>query len=67
MPSTLFSKFKMRDLELSNRIVVSPMGQYSGDNGRRDRLAHDASWPFVSIGRGAADHRGDRRQSRKAG
>ena len=33
MPSTLFSKFKMRDLELSNRIVVSPMGQYSGDNG----------------------------------
>src|SRR6201996_4655544 len=23
----------MRDLELSNRIVVSPMGQYSGDNG----------------------------------
>ena len=33
MPSTLFSKFKMRDLELSNRIVVSPMGQYSGDHG----------------------------------
>jgi NADPH2 dehydrogenase len=33
MPSVLFSKFKMRDLELSNRIVVSPMGQYSGDNG----------------------------------
>lgn len=33
MPSKLFSKFKMRDLELDNRIVVSPMGQYSGDNG----------------------------------
>jgi 2,4-dienoyl-CoA reductase-like NADH-dependent reductase (Old Yellow Enzyme family) len=31
--SALFSKFKMRDLELNNRIVVSPMGQYSGDNG----------------------------------
>ena len=30
MSSALFSKFKMRDLELSNRIVVSPMGQYSG-------------------------------------
>jgi 2,4-dienoyl-CoA reductase-like NADH-dependent reductase (Old Yellow Enzyme family) len=29
--SALFSKFKMRGLELSNRIVVSPMGQYSGD------------------------------------
>ena len=26
MPSQLFSKFKMRDLELANRIVVSPMG-----------------------------------------
>src|ERR1700716_3438660 len=33
MPSQLFSKFKMRDLELVNRIVVSPMGQYSGENG----------------------------------
>jgi 2,4-dienoyl-CoA reductase-like NADH-dependent reductase (Old Yellow Enzyme family) len=33
MPSKLFSKFKMRGLELDNRIVVSPMGQYSGDEG----------------------------------
>ena len=33
MPSHLFSKFKMRDLELANRIVVSPMGQYSAENG----------------------------------
>jgi len=33
MSSTLFSKFKMRDLELSNRIVVSPMGQYSAVDG----------------------------------
>jgi anthraniloyl-CoA monooxygenase len=33
MPTAPFSKFKMRDLELSNRIVVSPMGQYSSDNG----------------------------------
>ena len=31
--SALFSKFKLRDLELDNRIVVSPMGQYYGDNG----------------------------------
>ena len=31
--SALFSRFKMRGLELSNRIVVSPMGQYSGDEG----------------------------------
>ena len=33
MSSALFSKYKMRDLELSNRIVVSPMGQYSAENG----------------------------------
>ena len=31
MASQLFSKFKLRDLELVNRIVVSPMGQYSAD------------------------------------
>ncbi len=28
-----FSKFKLRDLELQNRIVMSPMGQYSAENG----------------------------------
>ncbi|MES2748309.1 MAG: bifunctional salicylyl-CoA 5-hydroxylase/oxidoreductase [Bacteroidota bacterium] len=28
-----FTKFKLRDLELQNRIVMSPMGQYSADNG----------------------------------
>jgi 2,4-dienoyl-CoA reductase-like NADH-dependent reductase (Old Yellow Enzyme family) len=33
MPSHLFSKFRLRDLELANRIVVSPMGQYSAENG----------------------------------
>ena len=33
MSSVLFSKFKMRGFELGNRIVVSPMGQYSADNG----------------------------------
>ena len=33
MSSALFSKYKMRDLDLSNRIVVSPMGQYSAENG----------------------------------
>jgi 2,4-dienoyl-CoA reductase-like NADH-dependent reductase (Old Yellow Enzyme family) len=44
MPSTLFSKFKMRDLELSNRIVVSPMGQYSGDNGNA------TEWHMMHLG-----------------
>jgi 2,4-dienoyl-CoA reductase-like NADH-dependent reductase (Old Yellow Enzyme family) len=33
MSSALFSKYKMRGLELGNRIVVSPMGQYSAQNG----------------------------------
>jgi anthraniloyl-CoA monooxygenase len=28
-----FSKFKLRDLELQNRIVMAPMGQYSAING----------------------------------
>ena len=28
-----FTKFKLRDLELQNRIVMSPMGQYSAENG----------------------------------
>ena len=31
--SPAFSKFKLRDLELSNRIVMSPMGQYSAQDG----------------------------------
>ncbi|NHN25759.1 bifunctional salicylyl-CoA 5-hydroxylase/oxidoreductase [Flavobacterium jejuense] len=28
-----FSKFKLRDLELQNRIVMSPMGQYTANDG----------------------------------
>jgi anthraniloyl-CoA monooxygenase len=31
--SAAFSKFKLRDLELQNRIVMSSMGQYSAENG----------------------------------
>jgi anthraniloyl-CoA monooxygenase len=31
--SAAFSKFKLRDLELSNRIIMAPMGQYSAENG----------------------------------
>lgn len=33
MPSSLFSTIKLRDLTLANRIVVSPMCQYSADDG----------------------------------
>ncbi|MDD2986449.1 FAD-dependent monooxygenase [Flavobacterium sp.] len=31
--SPAFSKFKLRDLELVNRIVMAPMGQYSAEEG----------------------------------
>ena len=31
--SVLFSPFHLRDLTLPNRIVVSPMCQYSADDG----------------------------------
>jgi 2,4-dienoyl-CoA reductase-like NADH-dependent reductase (Old Yellow Enzyme family) len=33
MPSRLFSKFEMRGLDMANRIVVSPMGQYTAEGG----------------------------------
>ena len=33
MASRLFNPFRMRDLELANRIVVSPMAQYSAEEG----------------------------------
>ena len=31
--SAAFSNFKLRNLELQNRIVMAPMGQYSAENG----------------------------------
>lgn len=31
--SPAFTPFKLRDLELQNRIVMAPMGQYSAENG----------------------------------
>ena len=43
MSSALFSPFRLAGLELANRIVVSPMCQYSGRRRLRQRLASDAS------------------------
>jgi 2,4-dienoyl-CoA reductase-like NADH-dependent reductase (Old Yellow Enzyme family) len=40
----LFQPLKIRDIELKNRIVVSPMCQYSSDDG----FAND--WHFVHLG-----------------
>lgn len=42
--SKLYSSFTLRGLELSNRIVVSPMCQYSAENG----MAND--WHLVHLG-----------------
>src|SRR5690348_3606838 len=44
MPPRLFSPFAIRSLELRNRIAVSPMCQYSSDDG----LPND--WHFVHLG-----------------
>ena len=30
-PTPMFSKFRLRDMELQNRVVMSPMAQYSAD------------------------------------
>ena len=42
MPSHLFSPFRLRGLDLANRIVVSPMAQYSAENGcaNKSHLMH---------------------------
>lgn len=44
MSSKLFSSFKLRDLEIPNRIMVSPMGQYSANNGCA------SNWHFMHLG-----------------
>src|SRR5581483_1689703 len=42
--SRLFSPFKLRSVELKNRVVVSPMCQYSSRNGLPNE------WHFVHLG-----------------
>ena len=44
-PSVLFSPHRLAGLELANRIVVSPMCQYSADDG----CAND--WHLMHLGR----------------
>ena len=45
MNSQLFSAFKLRDLHLDNRIVVSPMCQYSAEEGSA------TDWHLMHIGK----------------
>ncbi len=42
--SQLFTPFRLRDLEFKNRVFVSPMCQYSSDNGR------PTDWHLVHLG-----------------
>ncbi len=32
-PTPMFTRFRLRDMELRNRVVMSPMAQYSADGG----------------------------------
>ena len=65
--SQLFSPVRLRDLEIRNRVWVSPMCQYSSVDG----LPND--WHLVHLGvvrprrRGAGVHRGDRGRCPRAG
>ncbi len=45
MSSRLFSSFALRGLELPNRIVISPMGQYSAEEG-----GYASQWHLVHLG-----------------
>ncbi len=43
-PEPMFTPFKLREMELVNRVVVSPMCQYRADEGRPN------DWHFVHLG-----------------
>jgi len=48
MPDSLFTPFTLRDTEFRNRVMLSPMCQYSADDG----FAND--WHRVHLGSRAA-------------
>ena len=52
MTSQLFTPFAMRGLTLPNRIVVSPMCQYSADDGSANswHLQHLATLAISGVG-----------------
>ena len=52
MPRTLFSPIALRELTLANRIVVSPMCQYSAERRRGHRLAPRSTGADPVVGRG---------------
>ena len=52
MASTLFEPFRLRGLTLSNRVVVSPMCQYSAVNGNA------SDWHIIHLGQYAVSNAG---------
>ncbi len=48
----LFSEFKLRSLALKNRVVISPMGTYSADNGQLQPFHHAHYAAFAMGGAG---------------
>lgn len=44
-PTPMFTKFRLRDMELTNRVVMSPMAQYSADED-----GNLTDWHFVHYG-----------------
>ena len=50
--NTIFEKIKIKDTEFSNRIVVSPMCQYSAENGLMNdwHFQHLSQFGFSSAG-----------------
>ena len=52
--ASLFNEFRLKDVVLRNRIAVSPMCQYSSDNG----FPND--WHFVHLGSRAVGGAGQR-------
>ena len=49
MQSTLFSPFTLGPLELPNRIVISPMCQYSADDGSPNPVWHRQHWAQLAM------------------
>ena len=44
-PTPMFSKFKLREMELTNRVIMSPMAQYSAD-----KQGNPTDWHKVHYG-----------------
>ena len=52
MPALLFTPYKMRDLEIENRIVLSPMCQYAAEEGKM------TDWHIMHLGQYACSNIG---------